>query len=305
MEPFPKLLRPVVSYLTEPVPADLIRAFRSYFCFHIFINSLKLHWIYTGPLTHVTQAALLIGAVLAFHKKYYRIGLLPALAYKLFFVIDQLPTSANHSFLETLVVLLLLVFPDEPAGEPGKGLVDGTSVHLIQLALLSVYFYSSFQKLLYGFWLNGEYLANSLTSNEDEGMVFTGRRIVQIVGELLGTKLEMPIEKALSWEVVPFSLPTWAVVFFVATSWLVLITEAAPPPLILNPRTKKLGLWMIIAMMLGIAIYTWEVEFMLASVGVLLLYFPSKPIRNYAIAAVVHLAWSLYVILADIRIVIL
>ena len=303
-------LATMVRHLTAPVPAILIRAFRIYFCFHIFIHTFKIHWIYPGPMAWAVRSAILLAALLSAHKRYYPAGLLIILVYKMYFVIDQLPTTANHAFMETLVVLFLLLFPDQPvsgrAGDQAGCLVDGTSVHLTQFALLSIYFYSGVQKIVHGFWWQGEYLAHCLISREDMGMWYMGQQVVQKVEAMLGgLEMTFPLTKAMRLETVPLEVPGWAIVFFIIMSWLVIATELVPPLLILIPRTRSLGLLLIILTMLGIAVYSWEVEFMFASVGVLLLYFPKHAVRNFSIALAVHFAWSLFVVIKDIRIVVL
>ena len=49
-------------------------------------------------------------------------------------------------------------------------LLDGTALRLIQIGILTVYFYGGVHKLVHGFWLEGEFLIQTLFKQGNGGL---------------------------------------------------------------------------------------------------------------------------------------
>jgi hypothetical protein len=104
-------------YLTIPVPANLMKAFRIFFAFHIFLQSLKLSWVFPAMDNRIVlfmRLATLAAVFANFHRRLYYPGLLILLLFKLYGVVYKFPMTANHYFVELYVLIFLLLWPDRP-----------------------------------------------------------------------------------------------------------------------------------------------------------------------------------------------
>jgi hypothetical protein len=58
----------------------------------------------------------------------------------------------------------------------------------------------------------------------------------------------------------------------------------------------------MLVLQVGIGIYAWETEFMFGAVGAILLFFDRHPWRSYLALLALHVAWSVFVVAADLRV---
>jgi hypothetical protein len=298
----------VRRYFTNPVPANLMKAFRIFFACHIFLQSLKLSWIPFGIDSRIilfVQLAALAAVFANFHRRLYYPGLILLLLLKLYGVAYKFPMTANHHFLELYVLIFLLLWPDRPiAQESDKqeaNKVSGESCHLARLLVLSVYFFAGIQKLIHGIWLNGEYLAHSLFEATN-GTLLTTQYMLRFISSISGSLAEIPINLSIDANMVMLTIPGWVVVYFLVMSWTTIVSEISIPLLVVFRRTRKIGIRLMLVLTVIIGLLAFETEFMFASVGCALLFFFDKGIRNYSMLLAAHIVWSLSLLFAGVRI---
>ena len=283
---------PIIADFTAPVPLKLMRAFEIYFAFHIFIMVLLYYLARPSEkYTIASLAILLVASVLTLFRRYCRLGLLVILFYQTWwFIIGTFPLTGNHQFLEGYILLFLIVFPSRIV-DHSKRLVDGTSCHLIQFAILYAYFFSAFHKILHGFWLNGELLGWSMFSfNHGSGIYVTGKFILSIVANLFHSPISnIPFDdRSLEMGLSAVSIPTWLVITLIIIHWFAILVELAVPILVVIYRNQKLGRYLLLAMIMMIGLPSLEVGFMFAVLGCCFLFFPKRPQRNYTILLLLH-----------------
>lgn len=293
--------------LTVAAPGNLLALFRGFLGVHVFLQSLKLRWSYPDePIVLLVQALLLVAAVLMWLPKYYRFGLLALLSYKLYAVVTSFPMTGNHLYLETYILVFLLLFSEDRRRDEPAGPLALAGCRLIQLAVLTIYFYSGVHKLVHGFWLNGEYLGQALYAGASSGFWRSTQLLLEGAAGLFGLPLEkFPYAQSADMGRVPVEAPAWTLWVFLIVSWLTVLSEIFVPVLVLMRRTRRLGIHLMLWLVVAVGALSWETEFMFLAIGCILLFFPRNAARNYIILTVVHTAWSLFVILADIRIWIL
>ncbi len=299
----------VQRFFTNPVPANLMKAFRIFFACHIFLQSLKLSWVPFGISSRIVlfvQLAALAAVFANFHRRLYYPGLLLLLLLKLYGVAYKFPMTANHHFLELYVLLFLLLWPDRSIGQgtdkQETKQVSSESCHLARLLVLSVYFFAGIQKLIHGIWLNGEYLAHSLIEVTN-GTLLTTQYMLRFIASISGSPLvEIPLNLSLDAHMVMITIPSWVVVYFLGMSWVTIASEIAIPLLVVFRRTRKIGLRLMLVLTIIIGLLAFETEFMFASVGCALLFFHDKGIRNYSMLLAAHIVWSLSLLFAGVRV---
>ena len=263
----------------------------------------------------VCRAVMFSCIFLALHRRLYPIALLIGCVFQLYFICLGYPLTGNHKYVELYILLLLLVSPDRPnqleesAGSERSylnNLADGTCSRLIGMLALSIYFYSGLQKLANGRWHTGEYLTLTLFHQRDFGLPVSLSMAVDWIasfGGLVRVDYTHPMAKTI--ERVPLDLPHWVTILILLLSWFTIISETGLPLLVIFRRTRKIGLLMFLLMSIMIGLVSWETEFMFLLVGSVLLFYPRHAVINYITLMVLHLMWSFYVHIVDIRIWIL
>ncbi len=286
---------------TGSISANLVWAFRVYIAFHMFTRSLDLY-LTSAPdwLILAIQGATLTAAFITLHRRYYYLGLIVLLGFQLMMVVVGFPDTGNHYFVELYLLIILLLWPNRQNPTTGD-IQNGSAYYLIQLLLLSIYFYAGLHKAIHGFWLDGEYVATMLYNVKGDGLPATLQMLVPIGANLFNLPVvDLQSQFVAEMGRVPIVFPNWFFIFAVVLGWITVISEIIVPPLVLIRSTRNLGLWLMFVMTTAIAMMSWEIEFLLVAWGCMLLFFPNKPIRNYAILLFAHLSWSFFVYFAGI-----
>jgi hypothetical protein len=191
----------------------------------------------------------------------------------------QFPASANHHYLELLCLGLLLLLREEVEEE-----VRLLAVALRWLLVIGV-FYAGLQKLLYGYYFGGEFLAFTIPQNPRFALVL----------EPLMSAAEFERIRALS--IVegagPFRVDSPG---FIAASNLAYLAELLLPLLLLLRRTRALGVLLVVGYFAVIETAAREVFFGGIMVGLALLFWPGEAIRRALPIFYAALAYLLAVI---------
>lgn len=180
---------------------------------------------------------------------------LPALGLQLALTFPQ---TANHFYLETFAVALLcLVRRDDPAGE-------ALALRSLRAVTLLVLFHTGLQKLLYGHFLHGDFLAYMIGRGDRFATFF---RLLLPEGEIARLAGYDPrIDGAGPYRV---SLP-----LFVAVSNLVWAAELLLPVGLVFRRTRPFAAAAAIALVLSIQLGAREISFALLFSALLALSLP-------------------------------
>ena len=168
------------------------------------------------------------------------------------------PYVANHTFLR-LIVMLLLAVPNPQA------LRESRLVHAaIGWTTAIVLFYTGFQKILYGTYFHGQYLAYMISFTDRFKSAFAW-----LVPQAELTRLraiEAPVPGS-----GPFTVD--APVFLILSN-LVYVAEIALAVGLLWPRTRRMAIWLTIGMLFVIELSAREVFFGLMFTHLLLALHP-------------------------------
>jgi hypothetical protein len=225
------------------------------------------------PLALVAATA----AVLAFRPRHAARAPWPALAVVAVQVAWRFPATANHVYLELVCLLFLAGVRRDVPGDAARALSG------LRWTTALVLFHTGLQKLLYGLYFRGEFLALMAGAEERFGRVF---RWLLAPGEL--ARLEA-IDRH----------QTGAGPFRVAGPWLPLaanavwIAELTFPLLLLARRTRVLGVLGGLALMLGIQAAALELGFALLFVNLLVLFLPGRWNARLLPVSAAVVAWGL------------
>ena len=281
------LISPVFRDFTAPVSPDLMRSFQIYFAFHIFISNFDPDFLpFQKGYLLLGVIAMFLAAIATFSKRYCRVGLLVLLFFQVCWsIIGAFPMTDNHEFLEGFILLFLILFPSRIV-DRDKKLVDGASCHLIKFIILYSYFFSGFHKILHGFWLNGELLGWSLFSFRDRTLPIyhSGQFFLNVIANLFNLPIsDIPFEHSLDMGQAAVSIPPWIVIMLVVMQWVTILGELVIPILVVLYSNQKLGRYLLLGMTLMIGLPSFELRFLFVALGCDFLFFPKRPMHNYAI----------------------
>ena len=317
-----KHLAQLLEKLHSPVPMELTTMFRLFLIVHVALFTLKLSWTPADPVRiQLVRGAMIICVFLSIHWRLAPFAILPALVLQLYFLLHGtsiFPETGNHKYLESYLLVLLLICPSRPLDSPHassqspSSMTDGTFCHLTQVLALSVYFYAGIQKALGGRWLSGEYLTQRLLAPVDvasanpvnHGLPVFLRRSVDLISQQLNLpSINYPaLETASSLDNLPLILPIWATSFLLVVSWLTVFVEILCPSLIFFRCTRRLAIPACILMAIMLGVIANETEFMFTMLGCLLLFYPNHAVRNYSALIAINTLWCFGIHHLDIRI---
>lgn len=263
--------------LDEPIDPTAFTWFRR--CFlgkFLLLDLLSLVSAGRPTMAALAQIAVLSASVaLAETRRGEPIGAAIILALKLVELVSNFPYTINHAFFDA-ALLLLLAFrtPEERGG-----------LHPLRVAkagILAVFFYAGVQKLVHGYYIDGQLLA--LRALYDDGDM--GRRLrwlLSTTGGLLGWS-GLPagaLPRPSFVTEAEVTLPGWAWSAVHVLSNGTWIAETGLSVLALHPATRA---WAVIGL-LGlegvILIVTGEISFGFTVVACLLSFFPCVARRIY------------------------
>ncbi len=242
---------------------DALRAFALFLCAKVALMRLPPLLGDPSPL-NLVSAALIVAAGLGFLGR-RSLGP-PCLALALLLrIATTWPLTINHAFFEAMAALVLWWYA--AAGRSRRAAIQARLV--LQLAILSVFFYSGLHKLAHGYFVSGEYLLRTALLKHD-AMAQTLRAGASALGPLptVGDRplLLGPIGVALS---------TSHVLAAVIVSWIIVASELLVPLwVVLQPRYSR-GL--LLAMQVGIGLVSAECGFAFSAFAAVLLLWPRVP----------------------------
>ena len=288
------LERSLETHFGTPIPPGLFRRFRTFFAFKISIFALLFAADFWSPANISTLFVLLVASSCVISRQRYWPGVLVLFAYKLCLLIATFPYTINHHYLETFILLALLLFPaPEPSKRPSdtSAGVDGLCCHLIQFTFLLVIFYSGVQKVFHGRYLNGE-MFGFYALFERHPLATSQRWIFDVHEAIFGSHFDLPY----TWHGVPgtieLHIPQWAVLWFIASSWLTVMGECLLPILIAFRRTRKFALVGLFVVLAVIAITSQEIAFAFTAFACLLLFLPQISFWSYPLLFIIELIYG-------------
>jgi hypothetical protein len=175
----------------------------------------------------------------------------------------QFPATANHQYLQLLCLGLLLLLREGVDEE-----VRLLGVALRWLLVIGL-FYAGLQKLLYGYYFEGEFLAFTIPQNP---------RFAWVLEPLMPAA---EFDRIRSLSIVegagPFRVDSAG---FIAASNLAYLAELALPLLLLIPRTRAVAVLLVVGYFGAIEAAAREVFFGGIMVGLALLFWPGDAIRR-------------------------
>jgi hypothetical protein len=168
------------------------------------------------------------------------------------------PMSSNHFMLELLNVLLLISFDGNSAEERRLQLVGSRFITAI------VIFYTGVQKVLYGTYFEGQFLAHAMATRESFAKVFELAIPAEEFSRLVNSRPER-------FGSGPFVVRS---PFFLLISNAVYLIEIVAPVLLLLRKTRTLATFGVIGFMVFVQFGAREFFFGLLIVQLLLLFLP-------------------------------
>ncbi len=187
------------------------------------------------------------------------------------------PFTINHGGLEFGILLLMCLIPKDDSKSFGISCAD-----MIKLLMLSVWFYSGVHKLLDGYYLNAEFFALEVLSNETT----LGQHLHYILGFFgFGTNAEA---LACCTEGV-FEFSKGQIGILLALSWLTIIVEIVLPLSLLSPKLRPLGIVSLFIFQSFVSYFSGEIDFAFTAFAVLFLFVPRLAPFTYPSLACVFL----------------
>jgi hypothetical protein len=212
-------------------------------------------------------------------QRWQRIGTAVAAAIVAIDLAWQFPAAANHHYLELLCLALLLLLREEIAEEARL-----LGVALRWLLVIGL-FYAGLQKLLYGYYFTGEFLAFTIPRNPHFALIL-GPLMPAAEFDRLGA---LPLAEGAG----PFRVDSMR---FAIVSNLAYLAELVLPPLLLWPRMRPWVVSAVIAYFVAIELAAREVFFGGIMVGLVLLFLPAAAIGRALPILCVGLGYLLAVI---------
>jgi hypothetical protein len=241
------------------VRATRLAAFRRFLLLAIAVEHLDgLHYWRTQPAFPVELAiaiVLAVCAVGAWFRRVELVSLLAATAAALAHLVVAFPGAANHHHLHVLLLLLLCLFHRDGARGHAPALQCLRWVTVIGLL------WSGLQKVLYGYYFNGSFLAFLISKESRFADFFSLAVPAEEITRLRGLEF---VDGAGPYLVESFPL--------VLMSWLTWIIEIVPVLLLLVPRLRAFAVLVLIAFVLTIELGARELFFGALMVNLLLLF---------------------------------
>lgn len=232
------------------------------------------------PWSVALAALATLAAVLAAPERWHRAGLALLAACVAIQVVVAFPATANHHYLLLCCATLLLLLRVDIGTEVEQ--LTGTLRALFCIAL----FYAGAQKLAWGYYFDGEFLA------------FAAARLPRFAAVLAPLVPDGELARLASIPVAdgagPFRI---ASVPFVLASNLAYVAELTLPPLLLVPRLRRLGVALVVAYFAAIEAAAREVFFGGLMVLLVLLFCSSDALRRARALYAVALAYVLAMVL--------
>lgn len=266
-----------------PVPSSRVELFRRLFIIKIAVmDTIDALYGQTvplfaqGPLPILMAVLTPIACALALRGRTARAGLLLLAAVRGAGFLWTMPYTINHMLLELVLILAFALASGEPEGPPRRSALVFTA-RWAQVLFLSVWFYAGVQKLVHGYYLNGELFGLEAFA-DDRGLTLglSGAVLLMmttLAGWLGGTVPH--VSAATLTDAVQLPLAPWMGPFLTALSTMIVVIEVGIPLLFLLPRARKAAVVALGLAQVGIALSSMEIDFALDNFMFLLLLWPA------------------------------
>lgn len=244
----------------------LVQSTRLLLLIHLAAGHVVRFWV-GQPLRAVAMCLI---CCVAMNPRWRRIALAFALPLQVFHVYEKFPAVANHLWIETLMlgVLLLVDSSDEE-----NAIYRQFACWLTVIVL----FYSGVQKYWYGTYFDGQYLATKIALFDHYREFF---RWIVPPDEINRLVSYVPIRAGSG----PFRIPSFSYLFVVNSVW---IGEVLAGVLLVFRRTRVVGWVLSFLVILGIEIVAREIFFGVLFVAILLAFLHRDYVRKLIPAVVV------------------
>jgi len=246
----------------DAVPGDsIVRGMRNLVTIHLAAGHLIRFWQpdlafwESQRWRAIAMCAACLMCIVLRNTKWQRWTLAVALPIQLIQVYGVFPMVANHLWIETLLLVVLLMLGES----------EEENVLFRQFACglaFVVFFYSGLQKLWYGTYFDGQYMATKIALVDHYYDFFA---IFIPVDKLDALKSHVPIQAGSG----PFRIDSFVFIVFVNLVW---ITEIAAGVLLFFRRTRLIGLFFGLLVMFGIELVAREVFFGILFVSMMMAF---------------------------------
>ena len=252
----------------SPSPSsEVLRAFGLTLATKTLLSAVTSAVLHPSPTAFVL-AALSLGAVIGMGRR-SALGpwlLAPVLAQH---VAQTLPHTLNHHWFELLAVAVLCAHATARRN-PRRSAVRARLV--LQLAILSVFFYSGVQKLAHGQFVSGEYLLRAMMLEPDA----MGRLLRMLCG--LGSMPPLDATRVILTP-VELALPPGVITAAAVLSVGMVALEIGLPLLVLAGIRGARGA--LLVAQIGIGVVSAEYSFAVTATATVLLLWPRPPTRAW------------------------
>ncbi len=222
--------------------------------------ALRLRAFQEAPSLHGSLALIFsVSCAVGFTRK----GLRPALAASGIALVASMsltfPFNANHQFLCVFACVFLLL------PRTGDAAQQQVSLQGLRWLLLIGFFWAGLQKILYGYYFGGEFLAHRIAVDPAFAQVFQWL--------MPGAELERLVSLDGGEGAGPYRVDS---PLFIGVSNLSYLAELILPPLLLIPRTRSLAALASIAFIVAIELGAREIMFGALMIALLFLFLPSR-----------------------------
>lgn len=236
---------------------------------HFLAIKIGAPFVFTHGLTLPT-GLLPIGICLAIAlstvKKHYLFGLVGILFVSAYENMMSWPFTINHTWLELLIVLLLILDPKNTQNENRLSSID-----MIKIIMASVWIYAGIHKIFSGYYLNGEFFGLETVA----GTSPLGRNLrlmIQYFESIFGNKVQLlPISCCTN---SPVLAPQRDMLLLLFLSWSTIALELLLPFTLFFTRTREVGVFLIIVFQLMIGIFSGEIDFAFTAIAIFFLFLP-------------------------------
>ncbi len=255
-------------------------SFRQFLAFKIGAPFVFAHGL-TLP-TGLLPLGIGLAIFLASLRKHYLLGLFGILCVSGYENMASWPFTINHTWLEFMIVALLLLEPTTNQEEERF-----STINMMKILMASVWFYAGVHKILHGYYVNGEFFGlEALGGTSTLGRNL--RLMIQFFETLFGNTVELiPFQCCTN---ATLSVPHRDVMFLLGLSWSTIAMELLLPFTLFFRRTRELGVFAIIVCQIMIGIFSGEIDFAFTAVAIFFLFLPRVAWLTHPALAALFLA---------------
>lgn len=273
-----RLVDGVTRWLRAPVDPATFSWFRRLFLGKFLLFDLLSLGKAAAPSTGNLLSACVAGACLALSETRHglRFAAATVLLIKLLEIAASFPSTINHAFFDAALLFALACGPHR---ENGPGLHP---LRVAQAGIMLVFFYSGMQKLVHGYYVNGQFLALRVLYHEGD----LGRRLRWILSST-GRLLELPLpptgaqSRPNGLVETTVGLPAWSRSVLCVISNGAWMAEMGLPILALRRALRRWAVRGLLALEAAILVLTGEISFGFTVVACLLSFFPRSARWSY------------------------